>query len=70
MTFSKAFQRIRDKNVVMFLPNWSHDVKIRLQDRTEVSKMTHPYLYVESCKGKVPWMPTIIELFSDEWEVI
>ncbi len=30
--------------------------------------MTAPYLYVTSRFGKVPWMPTVIELFSEHWE--
>jgi hypothetical protein len=32
--------------------------------------MTAPYLYVQSRFGKVPWRETMIELFSEEWEVV
>jgi len=32
--------------------------------------MTAPYLYVESRFGMVPWKETMIELFSDAWEVL
>ena len=35
-----------------------------------INNMTAPYLYVESRFGKVPWKETMIELFSNEWEVI
>ena len=54
----------------MRLPNWRGDVIIRVQVPDEHSKMTAPYLYVESRFGKVPWKETMIELFSDKWEVV
>jgi len=52
------------------LPNWSEDVIIRAQFPDEHSKMTAPYLYVESRFGRVPWKETMIELFSDNWEIV
>ena len=54
----------------MRLPQWKEDVKIRAQIPDEHSKMTHPYLYVQSRFGCVPWKETVVELFSDDWEVI
>lgn len=35
-----------------------------------INAMTAPYLYVESRYGKVPWKETMIELFSEDWEVV
>lgn len=35
-----------------------------------MTRMTAPYLYVESRFGKVPWKETMIELFSKDWEII
>lgn len=32
--------------------------------------MTAPFLYVESRFGRVPWKETMIELFSENWEVV
>lgn len=52
------------------LPHWKPDVRIMLQVQDEHSKMTAPYLYVQSRFGCVPWIPTQIELLSEEWEVI
>ena len=52
------------------LPKWSEDVIIRAQFPDKHSKMTAPYLYVESRFGRVPWKETMIELFSDEWEIV
>lgn len=71
MTFGKAFDAIREDpgNMYMRLPQWKEDVKIRVQTPDTNSKMTAPYLYVESRFGKVPWKETMIELFSNDWEV-
>lgn len=52
------------------LPHWSEDVIIKAQYPDENSKMTAPYLYVESRFGRVPWKETMIELFSDAWVII
>ena len=54
----------------MRLPSWKEDVLIKVQYPDENSKMTHPYLYVESRFGCVPWKETMVELFSDQWEVV
>ena len=52
----------------MRLPQWSEDVKIRVQRPDEHSKMTAPYFYVESRFGRTPWKETNIEMFSTKWE--
>lgn len=49
------------------LPNWKEDVKIRIQRPDSNSKMTSPYLYIESRYGKVPWIPTQVEITSNNW---
>lgn len=54
----------------MRLPKWSEDVVIRCQFPDEHSKMTAPYLYVESRFGRVPWKETMIELMSNEWLIV
>lgn len=54
----------------MRLPKWSEDVMIRCQFPDEHSKMTAPYLYVESRFGRVPWKETMIELLSNEWQIV
>lgn len=46
------------------------EIQIRAQYPDEHSKMTAPYLYVESRFGRVPWKETMIELFSDKWEIV
>lgn len=54
----------------MRLPQWSDDVIIRAQYPNANSKMTAPYLYVQSRYGMVPWKETMIELFSNSWVVV
>lgn len=72
MDFSQAFRAIRDdENLGMRLPFWKDPTNvIRVQNPDAFSKMTHPYLYAESAKGRVPWKETVPELFSNDWEII
>lgn len=69
MNFGDALEQVK-KGKAMRLPNWHDDVKVLAQYPDENSKMTAPYLYVESRYGRVPWKETMIELFSDQWEVV
>lgn len=59
----------RNEKYGIRLPKWSEDVFIRVQYPDKDSKMTAPYLYVESRFGRVPWKETMIEIFSNYWEV-
>ena len=68
MTFGKALDALRAGKAVR-LPHWSDEVCIKLQTPDEHSKMTAPYLYVESRFGRVPWVVTQIELLSTAWEI-
>ncbi len=69
MNFSKALEEVRNGRG-MRLPTWKEDVIIRSQYPDDNSKMTAPYLYVESRFGMVPWKETMIELFSEDWELV
>ena len=69
MNFGQALEEVK-KGKAMRLPKWAFDVKIKSQYPDAHSKMTAPYLYVDSKFGLVPWKETMIELFSEEWEVI
>lgn len=78
MNFGEAFNTIKVATLTddatahkgMRLPGWSPDVIIRVQKPDENSKMTAPYLYVESRFGNVPWKETMIELFTSDWETV
>ena len=69
MPFGLALEAMK-KGKSVRLPQWQEDIKIKAQFPDENSKMTAPYLYVESRFGMVPWKETMIELFSDDWEII
>lgn len=69
MNFGLALEEVK-KGKGMRLPFWKEDVIIKAQFPDEHSKMTAPYLYVESRFGRVPWKETMIELFSEHWEVV
>lgn len=69
MTFGGAFE-LTKRGMGMRLPHWKKDVVIRAQYPDEHSKMSAPYLYVESRFGRVPWKETMIELFAENWEVV
>jgi len=68
MNFGEAFEQVK-KGKSMRLPQWKEDVRIRAQYPDRNSSMTAPYLYVESRFGAVPWKETMIELFSEKWEI-
>ncbi len=69
MNFGEALEAVK-RSKSMRLPQWGEDVLVKAQFPDEHSKMTAPYLYVDSRFGKVPWKETMIELFSEEWEVV
>ena len=69
MTFGLALEALK-KGKAVRLPQWAADVAIKAQFPDENSKMTAPYLYVESRFGCVPWKETMIELFSEGWEIV
>lgn len=72
MKFYEAFKSLcsEDGTQAMRLPKWSGDVLIKIQRPDKNSANTHPYLYVESRFGRVPWMPTQVEMFADDWEIV
>lgn len=69
INFEDAFKKLK-KGEKIRLTKWKSDVYISLQVPDANSKMTAPYMYVTSRYGKAPWMPTQIEIMSDQWEVL
>ena len=69
MNFGEAFEAVK-RGYGMRLFKWKDDVFVKARFPDKHSKMTAPYLYVESRFGKVPWKETMIELFSEDWEVV
>ena len=56
------------------------DIFIELQVPHEYSKMTQPYIYIDTLglktnnpnapKGRVPWLASQTDMLSDDWEVV
>ena len=69
MKFEKALKKVKNGKG-MRLPSWSDDVAIYCEYPDENSKMTAPFLYIESRFGIVPWKETFIEMFSQDWEIV
>lgn len=71
----KYLKEHRDESVSVRLSHWTQDVDIRLrkaQDdmRTRAAgQPTHDYLTAASRYGFIPWIPTQIELLSDDWQL-
>lgn len=72
LSFGRALDYVQDNPTThgMRLPSWKEDVVIKCQIPDKNSKMTAPYLYVESRFGCVPWKETMIEMFSKEWQLV
>ena len=76
--FDQALKYLKDhsdEQVSVRLPHWKQDVDIRLhtaQDDREAraaGQPTHDYLTAASRYGFIPWIPTQIELLSDDWQL-
>lgn len=72
ISFGYAFELLKNNPNTrgMRLPHWKEDVIIRIQTPDKHSKMTAPYLYVESRFGRVPWKETMIEMFATNWDIV
>lgn len=68
MNFGQAIEEMRNGGTVK-LPQWQDDVFISIQTPDENSKMTAPYFFVTSRFGLVPWIPTMIEMLSEQWVI-
>jgi hypothetical protein len=66
MNFGTGIENMRTGGKIR-LPKWAPDVFISIQFPDENSKMTAPYFYVTSRFGMVPWIPTMIEMLSENW---
>jgi hypothetical protein len=49
---------------------WSKDVYLRIQFPDHGSKMSHPYIYVTSRFGLVPWVATQVEMLTEDWILV
>ena len=72
VSFGEAIMQLQaegDSEAYIRIDKWKEDVKVKIQWPDKQSKMTAPYLYVESRYGMVPWIPTQIEMLSEVYDV-
>lgn len=80
MTFGLAIEAMRQGKRVA-RKGWNgKDIFIELQVPDEYSKMTQPYIYIDTLglktnnpnapKGRVPWLASQTDMLSDDWEVV
>ena len=79
MNFGQAFEQVK-QGKGMRLPQWKTDVVIRAQYPDEHSKMTQPYIYIDTTdlvtnnlaapKGRVPWLASQTDMLAEDWETV
>ena len=79
MNFGQAIELLKqDKKVRR--KGWNDKgIFIKLQMPDEYSKMTHPYIYIDTTgletnnpnapKDRVPWLASQTDMLSEDWEV-
>ena len=79
MNFGQAIELLKqDKKVRR--KGWNgKGIFIKLQIPDEYSKMTHPYIYIDTTgletnnpnapKDRVPWLASQTDMLSEDWEV-
>ena len=80
MNFGKALESLKaGKRVVR--KGWNgKGIFIELQRPDEHSKMTHPYIYIDTLglqtnnpdapKDRVPWLASQTDMLAEDWEVV
>lgn len=80
MTFGKALEELKMGNKVA-RKGWNgKGIFIELQRPDEFSKMTHPYIYIDTTglqtdnesapKDRVPWLASQTDMLSEDWYVV
>jgi hypothetical protein len=70
MNFSEALTSLKSGNLV-YRKGWNgKDMFLGVQIPDENSKMTMPYIYMEtSCGNTVPWLASQTDILSDDWKL-
>ena len=80
MNFGQALIELKNGNKVK-RKGWNGDgIFLALQVPDENSKMTQPYIYIDTLglktknpnapKGRVPWLASQTDMLAEDWEVI
>ena len=79
MTFSEALEELKNGYAV-FRGGWNgKGIYIKLQRPDENSKMTSPYIYIDTTdlqtenvlapKSRVPWIASQTDLMAEDWNL-
>lgn len=80
MDFGQAIWNLKNGNRVA-RKGWNgKGIFIELQVPDEFSKMTHPYIYIDTTglqttnpdapKSRVPWFASQTDMLAEDWEVV
>ena len=80
MNFGLALEELKDGNKVA-RKGWNgKGIFIELQTPTELSKMTSPYIFINTIglqtdneaapKSLVPWLASQTDMLADDWEIV
>ncbi|PZL78238.1 DUF2829 domain-containing protein [Enterococcus plantarum] len=80
MNFGKAIEKLKSSKKVA-RKGWNgKGIFIELQVPDEYSKMTHPYIYIDTTelvtdnpdapKDRVPWLASQTDMLAEDWEVV
>ena len=69
MDFSQALLSVKDGNKVQ-REGWNgKGMHIELQEPTDKSKMTQPYIYMHTAQGDlIPWLASQADLLANDWQ--
>lgn len=69
MNFGQALEKLKRGDKVA-RSGWNgKGMWIKLQEPTETSKMTLPYIYLKTATGDlVPWLASQSDLLAEDWE--
>lgn len=75
MTFEKALGQVKKGDGTgMRRPHWGNgDVRCQnplFNGPCTGAGMTAPYLYMSDRLGNIPWIPSMRDLFADDWEIV
>ena len=80
LTFGLAIEALK-KGCRVARKGWNgKGIFIELQEPTELSKMTHPYIYIDTTglqsnnpdapRSLVPWLASQTDILSEDWQII
>ncbi len=80
MNFGEALEQLK-QGFCVYRKGWNgKGIFIELQTPDEHSKMTSPYIYIDTTqlqtdneaapKSRVPWLPSQTDMLAEDWELV